>query len=125
MRADEYVLLTPEQMYAADAAAVSAGVSANDLMAAAGAAVANEIVARWARCPVVVLCGPGNNGGDGFVVARLLQDVGWPVRVGLLGELARLQASAAHHAALWNGPVEAFSPDLTEGAGLVVDAVYG
>ena len=125
MSAHELVLLTPKDMYAADEAAITAGVSADDLMAAAGAAVAQAIQARWRACPVVVLCGPGNNGGDGFVVARLLEEAGWPVRLALAGEVAHLAGSAGHHAARWNGPVHALSPEVLGGAQLVVDAVFG
>lgn len=112
-------------MYEADEAAIAAGVSANELMAAAGAAVAHAIRARWKACPVTVLCGPGNNGGDGFVVARMLKDAGWPVRLALAGDARGLKGSAAHHAARWDGPVDIWAPGVVDGAGLVVDAVFG
>lgn len=125
MAAHECALLTPKDMYAADEATISAGVSANDLMMNAGAAVAQVIRARWDACPVAVLCGPGNNGGDGFVVARLLKEAGWPVRLALAGDTSRLAGSAAHHAARWNGPVHALSSEVLDGTQLVVDAVFG
>jgi len=80
------VLLSAAEMYRADAAAIATGVSGITLMENAGGAVATAIQARWQPCPISILCGPGNNGGDGFVVARLLKDAGWPVRVALLGE---------------------------------------
>ena len=64
-------------MAAVDRGSVAAGVRGADLMERAGAAVADAAVARWSKRPVIVLCGPGNNGGDGFVAARELQRRGW------------------------------------------------
>ena len=64
--------ITVAEMTAADQAAMAAGISGLSLMAAAGAAVAREIEKRWPRQAVAILCGPGNNGGDGFLVARYL-----------------------------------------------------
>jgi NAD(P)H-hydrate epimerase len=74
---------------------------------------------------VLVLCGPGSNGGDGFVVARRLDDADWPVRVALLVPREQLQGAAAHHAMLWHGPVEELTPAALDGAELVVDAIFG
>ena len=118
-------LLTPTEMGELDRRTIAAGVPGPVLMARAGAAVAAEIRRRWTRRPVAVLSGPGNNGGDGFVVARLLAAEGWPVRLALLGERARLTGDAAGAAALWTGPVEPFGSSVLDGAGLVVDALFG
>ena len=118
-------LFSVAEMYAADAAAVKAGVPGLTLMENAGRAVADAIVRRWARRPVSVLCGPGNNGGDGFVAARLLADAGWPVRLGLMGSRDRLKGDAAAVAAQWPHPVEPLDLALLDGEPLVIDALFG
>ncbi|MBT5664411.1 MAG: NAD(P)H-hydrate epimerase, partial [Rhodospirillaceae bacterium] len=112
-------------MYRADAAAVAAGVSSDELMENAGTAVAAEIARRWPSRKVTVLCGPGNNGGDGFVVAGLLRNQGWPVRVALLGGAEALEGDAKQNAERWGEPIEALSPACLDGAELVVDALFG
>ncbi len=117
-----HALLTVAETRAADRLTSLSGIA---LMENAGRAVADAIFARFPACPVAVLCGPGNNGGDGFVVARLLAEAGWPVRVALLGDRAALQGDAAHHAALWPGPAEPLSPAILDGAWLIVDALFG
>jgi len=121
----ESVLLTVEEMYRADRAAVAAGVSGEILMENAGRAIADAIQARWNKCPVTVLCGPGNNGGDGFVVARLLSEAGWQVRVALLGSRSKLKGDARIHAERWKSVAEPLSTDVLDGAELVVDALFG
>ena len=115
-------LLTCAQMAEADRLC---GVPPVALMEAAGRAVAGEILRRFKPCPAVVLCGPGDNGGDGFVVASALVKAGWQVRVGATGDLSRASDAARHYAAIWRGRMETFGPALVAGAGLVVDAVFG
>lgn len=119
------VLLSVEEMYKADAAAATGGVPSLDLMEAAGTAVAAAVTERWQKRPVAVLAGPGNNGGDGFVVARLLDQVGWPVRVALLGERAKLKGDAATNAERWKGDVASLDVAVLDGRPLVVDALFG
>jgi NAD(P)H-hydrate epimerase len=109
----------------ADRLTVAAGKSVIELMENAGNAVAKEIVKRWSSRPVIVLCGPGNNGGDGFVVARILSNMGWPVRIALLGSREKLTGAARHNADLWHGSIEAMNPAALAGAELVVDAIFG
>ena len=88
-------LLTVAESYAADKAAADAGIAGERLMEAAGGAVADAIIERWSPRPVAVLCGPGNNGGDGFVVARQLVAAGWPVTLSLLGRIEALKCDAS------------------------------
>jgi NAD(P)H-hydrate epimerase len=118
-------ILTVAEMYEADRYATAHGVPSLTLMENAGRAVADAITARWTPCITVVLCGPGNNGGDGFVVARLLQARGWDVRLALLGPINALQGDAAEMARKWDGSVLAVAPGIVEGAELVVDALFG
>ena len=115
-------ILTVAQMGAADRAAVAAGTPATTLMDRAGRAVAEAIAARFTPRSTVVLAGPGNNGGDGYVVARGLGELGWPVRVEALGPPKTEEAKAA--AAAWTGEVEAFSHRGGR-ADLVVDGLFG
>ena len=118
-------LLDVRQMSEADRLAIAAGTPAVVLMENAGKSVAREIQRRWSARPVTVLCGPGNNGGDGFVVARHLADAGWPVRLALVGAIEHLKGEARHHAELWTQAVEPLSSAALQGAELVVDAIFG
>lgn len=109
----------------ADADAAANGVSGLELMRRAGRAVADAIAERWSPRPVVVLCGPGDNGGDGFVAARTLAEAGWPVTTAEVVPRSALKGDAALAAAEWRGPVAAWSKAALVGAELVVDAVFG
>ena len=121
----KFALLTPLQMGDADRVTKASGIDGFGLMEAAGSAVAVAVGARWPMRPVTMLCGPGNNGGDGFVAARHLEAAGWPVRLALLGSRDKLRGEAAHAASLWKGPLVPFSPESLEGAGIVIDAIFG
>lgn len=117
-------LLTPAEMSEADRLTIAAGTPGIDLMERAGAAVAEAIRQAYPRGPILILCGPGNNGGDGYVAARLLKDAGWPVRLAALAP-PRAGSDAAHHAALWRGPVEPVLEEMAIGEGIIVDALFG
>ncbi len=118
-------LLTVAESYAADAAAAREGISGETLMEAAGRAVADAVRARWAPRPVVVLCGPGNNGGDGFVAARHLTAAGWPVTLALLGAREALKGDAATMAGRFAGAVLPLAPEVVAPGALVIDALFG
>jgi NAD(P)H-hydrate epimerase len=118
-------LLDVRQMGEADRLTVAGGTPGTVLMENAVAAVARAIVNRWSKRPVTILCGPGNNGGDGFVTARRLVEAGWAVRLALLGPRDRLKGEARHHAQRWSGATEPLTPAALEGAELVVDAIFG
>jgi NAD(P)H-hydrate epimerase len=120
-----HALLKPQQMGEADRLTIAGGVSGGALMEKAGCGVADVISRRWAVRPLVVLCGPGNNGGDGFVAARVLAERGWPVRVALLGSVAGLRGDAAEAARGWRGPIEPLTPAALDGAALAVDGIFG
>jgi hydroxyethylthiazole kinase-like uncharacterized protein yjeF len=118
-------LLTPEEMAEADRRTIAAGTAGFILMQRAGQAVADFVAARLARgARVGVLCGPGNNGGDGFVAARVLRQRGYAVRLSLLGSRGHLKGDAARAARDWSGQLEPLAA-VIEDADLVIDALFG
>jgi len=117
-------LLTPKQMSEADRLTMEGGISGVTLMENAGRAVARAIRARYTPCRTLVLCGPGNNGGDGYVTARLLAQQGWPVTLACTGA-PKKGTDAAAAAALWHGPSARFGARAAGRADLVIDAVFG
>lgn len=121
---DAAILMT-EEMDKADRFAADNGVSGPQLMEAAGAGVARAIRSRYAPRETIVLCGPGNNGGDGFVAARHLADAGWPVRVFCLTSRDELDGDAAWAASRWEGEVKPLDEADIPRGGLVVDALFG
>jgi ADP-dependent NAD(P)H-hydrate dehydratase / NAD(P)H-hydrate epimerase len=122
---NRHALLSVAETRAADAATIAAGTPGMELMERAGAAVAEQALRRWPGRSAFVLCGPGNNGGDGFVAARHLQEAGCSVRLGLLGERGRLAREAAQACAKWRGEVAQASPQLLSERELVIDALFG
>ncbi len=115
-------ILTVAETAAADQTAIAGGTPGAILMERAGTAVADAICARFEPRPTVVFCGPGNNGGDGYVVARVLSARGWDVWVERLAEPSSGDALAA--ASSWQGvtvEIGAGRPD----AELFVDALFG
>jgi NAD(P)H-hydrate epimerase len=118
-------LLDVREMVEADRLTVAAGTAVVRLMENAGRGVAEEVIRRWSPRRVTVLCGPGSNGGDGFVVARELDAAGWNVRVALLGTLDRLPEAARHHAEKWRAEIAALTPSVIAGAELIIDAIFG
>ncbi|CAM9889252.1 unnamed protein product [Phaeothamnion confervicola] len=122
-----FELLTTTEMAEADRLTIAGGIPGIDLMERAGRAVADAVQRRHpSGAPnVCVVTGPGNNGGDGFVAARLLAARGYPVRLLLLGDLAKLKGDAAEAAKRWTGVTEPASPDRLHGVDVIVDALFG
>ena len=119
-------ILTVEEMARADQATIAAGTPGIVLMERAGRAVADcalEMVRPGAS--IIVLCGPGNNGGDGFVAARCLAGRGYVVSLALLGSREALTGDAALAAEGWDGPVVPLSEASLDGASLIIDALFG
>lgn len=119
-------LLSVAEMAAADAATIAAGTSGLVLMERAGKAVA-DAVARRVRpgMRVLVLCGPGKNGGDGFVAARILGERGFRPALALAGTREALGGDAAAAAERWPGPVEPLAAIDPVSFDLIVDALFG
>ena len=108
-------LLTAEEMARADRLTIEGGVPGEVLMENAGRAVAEELSRRFPDAgTVAVLCGPGNNGGDGFVAARHLKERGYKVRLGFNGDPARLPMDAAAMAKRWSGARDAIKEYVEE-----------
>src|SRR5262245_66234013 len=118
--------LSTAEMANADRLAIAGGVAGLALMERAGRAVADCVSARHPPgSRIVVVAGPGNNGGDGFVAARILAERSHHVRMLLLGGLERLRGDAALAAQRWQGPTEAAAPAALSPADAVIDALFG
>src|SRR5258705_2120039 len=116
------LILSADQLRAAEQAAIDAGSSVEQLMERAGAALAEAVYRFAGPLPVLILCGPGNNGGDGYVAARYLADRGVAVRVAALAEPKSEAAISAR--SQWESIVEPLTAD-TRGAPLLIDALFG
>jgi len=115
------MILTAAEMRAAEETAIAAGTPVGILMERAGRGAAEAIWRFAGPLPTLVLCGPGNNGGDGYVIARELAARGVPMRVAALGEPRTPAAQAARDS--WHGPVEALHEAAP--AALLIDALFG
>jgi hydroxyethylthiazole kinase-like uncharacterized protein yjeF len=119
-------LLTIAEMAQADRLAIAGGVAGIALMENAGCAVADRVADRSPPgSRVVVVAGTGNNGGDGFIAARVLSERGFPVRVLLAGEIGKLAGDAAEAFRRWAGSSEPAASSALAGADVIVDALFG
>jgi ADP-dependent NAD(P)H-hydrate dehydratase / NAD(P)H-hydrate epimerase len=118
-------LISPAEMAEADRLTIEAGTAGLALMERAGRAVADAAGRHPPGTSVAVVAGPGNNGGDGFVAARVLAARGYPVRVLLVGEAGKLKGDAAQAARDWTGSVAPAEPAALASARIVIDALFG
>jgi hydroxyethylthiazole kinase-like uncharacterized protein yjeF len=118
-------LLTPDEMAVCDRLTIAGGTPGVALMERAGRAVADVVARHPLGTRVLVVAGPGNNGGDGFVAARVLAERGYPVRLLLVGSVDGLRGDAAEAARLWHGTTDPARPEGLAGAGVIVDALFG
>jgi hydroxyethylthiazole kinase-like uncharacterized protein yjeF len=123
-------LLSSAEMAQADRLTIASGIPGAVLMDRAGAAIAKAASRLLAaRDPhggrIAVFCGPGNNGGDGFVAARYLKAEGFKISLGLLGQRENLGGDAAGAARGWSGPILRFEDVGLEEADLAIVAIFG
>ena len=118
-------VLTTAEMAEADRLAIAGGVPSTELMENAGRAVADAACRMSQARRIVVVAGPGNNGGDGFVAARYLSERGRAVNVTFVGQIERLKGDAALAAKRWRGPVNRSSPVSFTECDLIIDALFG
>ncbi len=120
-----FELLTTEQMGAAERRVIESGRPGFDLMRQAGQGVAAAVNHRYPGRKILVLCGPGNNGGDGFISAGILKKKGHGVRLACLANPATMKGDAAQAVSAWDGEILSFKDlDVTSDE-VVVDAVFG
>ena len=117
-------LLTTAEMAEADRLAIAGGIPGIELMENAGRTVA-DAAASMQLNRILVVAGPGNNGGDGFVAARHLFGRGFTVRLSFVGDRRKLKGDAALSAERWSGSVEEASPAAVANCDLIIDALFG
>lgn len=118
-------IITPQQMYAAEQRVFDAGTASFDVMRVAGEGVANHLHDRFPDGDIRVLCGPGGNGGDGFVAAARLRELGRVVRVYSMKPVEALSGDCAQAAALWGGSAGTLDEALSDTASVTLDALFG
>lgn len=119
------VMLSSQAMRDAETRAMASGISGWDMMRRAGEAVAEVVTRSFPEGPVYVLCGPGNNGGDGFVAAIALKAAGREVTVGCLVSRDALTGDAATAASEWDGRIVPFAEIPMEPEAVYIDAIFG
>ncbi|QQV78709.1 NAD(P)H-hydrate dehydratase [Sphingomonas aliaeris] len=121
MPVDGRSIVTADEMRAAEDVAIAGGATVESLMDRAGREIATAVRRLAGASPILILCGPGNNGGDGYVAARLLKEAGLDVRVAALSEPRTEASRAARHR--WSAAVEPFAEAAP--APIIVDALFG
>ncbi len=121
-----FELLTTSEMGEADRLTIAGGIPGTVLMENAGRAVADAVAANFpSGLAISFVAGPGNNGGDGFVAARILAGQGRAVRVLFVGDRSRLKGDALAAAQAWSGDTQEAPPAALKSAGVIVDALFG
>lgn len=120
-----HALLLAVQSAELDRATIVRGTPGFTLMQRAGAAVVACVQEKYASSPCLILCGPGNNGGDGLVIAELLRRQGYLVQTAMLTPPEKLPGDAALARDFYQGEILSWSPSLLNGAALVIDALFG
>lgn len=120
-----HLVITAAQMRAAERRAMLDGITGWEMMHAAGMRAAAEMTARFRPRRTLVLCGPGNNGGDGFVIAEALRLAGWPVEVACMITPSALRGDAKTAAEAYRGEIVPFNAEIIRPELLLVDALFG
>jgi len=118
-------ILSSQQTYAADSATIKSGTPSINLMENAGCTIVDTITQRFFKQPTLVLCGPGNNGGDGFVVARRLAQLGWEVDVKIFDKKKQFKNDAKTAYSKYTGNITALDSNFSKKYGLIIDAIFG